>query len=156
VTQVQICLGFEDKDWRELSKRLIQNRSYILLSKISIPRCQSCSFGGMTLPLIFSCIDVLETYACRITSLSPMKRVLGHGLPVARPKRVAALWATCWPVWRPTAPPWPLTRASADSAYFRPLMKPELIAKSHRAQISHAPICIAVVLFLTYDDRNFW
>jgi hypothetical protein len=35
-------------------------------------------------------------------------------------------------------------------------MKPELIAKSDRAQIYRAPICIAVVLFLTYDDKNFW
>ena len=26
-------------------------------------------------------------------------------------------------------------------------------SKSDRAQISHAPICIAVVLFLTYDDE---
>lgn len=44
-------------------------------------------------------------------------------------------------------------QGTADSAYFRLFMKPELIAKSDRAQISHAPICIAVVLFLTYDDR---
>ena len=45
-------------------------------------------------------------------------------------------------------------QGTADGAYFRLFMKPELIAKSDRVQISHAPICIAVVLFLTYDDRN--
>lgn len=42
---------------------------------------------------------------------------------------------------------------TGDSAYFRLFMKPELIAKSDRVEISHAPICIAVVLFLTYDDE---
>jgi hypothetical protein len=34
--------------------------------------------------------------------------------------------------------------------------RPGLMAKSDRVQISHVPICVAVVLFLTYDDRNSW
>lgn len=45
-------------------------------------------------------------------------------------------------------------QGTADSAYFRLFMEPELIAKSDRVQIFHGPICIALVLFLTYDDRN--